>query len=391
LSGDAEALRKELLGAANRQPGRVERVEPVVKLDLETRGGNTSTRRLDPRPPPEPSPPVLVPSTSGGDATWTLPLEITIRLGQPGLKSSIVGSPASQPIVEKPQPAQRSELQAALAELAEAPTRPYYDEQADMEDQDRYYAGLPSDLNPAELFAALSRLVGAATDNVPRYAPARHLYPWIDLQPDLKIQSVYSGQQFEPEELIRDDFRMEQERAIRLSEIMVREATLSPEEVAAQLDELEAALPYNCEHVVCQSWFGKQEPMRGDLHHLFACESRCNSFRSNTPYYDFPDFMEAVRTECGKSEGERFEPESGKGKVARATLYFLLAYPGKINARFPVYDEERLRILLEWHRQFPVTPHEKHRNAAIFSRQDNRNPLVDYPEWADRIDFALSL
>lgn len=71
--------------------------------------------------------------------------------------------------------------------------------------------------------------------------------------------------------------------------------------------------------------------MRGDLHHLFACESDCNSFRGNTPYGDFPDFMEVVREACGKREQQRFEPASGKGPVARAVLYFLLRYPQQVS------------------------------------------------------------
>ena len=76
--------------------------------------------------------------------------------------------------------------------------------------------------------------------------------------------------------------------------------------------------------------------MRGDLHHLFTCESGCNSFRGNTPYCDFVDFEEAVRDACGKRETGGhvrligFEPEQGKGEVARATFYFLLRYPGEI-------------------------------------------------------------
>jgi endonuclease I len=86
--------------------------------------------------------------------------------------------------------------------------------------------------------------------------------------------------------------------------------------------ELEAALPFNCEHVVPQSWFRRREPMRGDLHHLFACEARCNSFRGNTPFGEFADFpeptatgpaLEVVRGECGKSEANGFEPVHGKG------------------------------------------------------------------------------
>ena len=73
----------------------------------------------------------------------------------------------------------------------------------------------------------------------------------------------------------------------------------------------------NCEHVVSQSWFGKQEPMRGDLHHLFACEPSCNSRRGNSSYIDFPDYTPEVKQSdvkegCGKAEKGKFEPEYGK-------------------------------------------------------------------------------
>lgn len=176
-----------------------------------------------------------------------------------------------------------------------------------------------------------------------------------------------------------------------MTEVILKEAALSPDDLAAEFDALEVALPYNCEHVVCQSWFSKKEPMRGDMHHLFACEAGCNSFSGNTPYFDFPDFLEVVRGECGKQEGEQFEPENGKGKVARATLYFLLCYPGKINSVMSIYNEDRLQTLPDWHKQFPVTEHEKHRDMAIFQRQGNRNPLIDYPEWVTQIYFRLGL
>jgi endonuclease G len=89
----------------------------------------------------------------------------------------------------------------------------------------------------------------------------------------------------------------------------------------AAVEELE---PFNCEHVVCQSWFDHAEPMRGDLHHLFTCERKCNSFRGNAPYTDFPNYLEVVRESCGKRETDTFEPAAGKGAVARATFYFLL-------------------------------------------------------------------
>jgi endonuclease I len=172
---------------------------------------------------------------------------------------------------------------------------------------------------------------------------------------------------------------------------MVRREAATSLSIEAQQNFLEANLPYNCEHVVPQSWFGKREPMRGDLHHLFACETECNGFRGNVPYFDFADFEEVIRDACGKLEATGFEPAAGKGPVARATLYFLLRYPGEINQSTKEYTVDRIQQMLQWHRRFKVGRYEQHRNAAIFEKQGNRNPLIDFPEWADDIDFARGL
>jgi endonuclease G, mitochondrial len=173
--------------------------------------------------------------------------------------------------------------------------------------------------------------------------------------------------------------------------MMMQTESLSPPQFQERIDLLERDFPYNCEHVVPQSWFDKAQPMRGDLHHLFACESKCNSFRGNNPYTDFPDFNEAIKSECGKLEGKKFEPGFGKGEVARATLYFLLRYPGLINNRNAEYQPQSLETLLDWHQNYPVTEHERHRNLAIYLKQGNRNPLIDFPDWAEKIDFQLGL
>jgi endonuclease I len=149
-------------------------------------------------------------------------------------------------------------------------------------------------------------------------------------------------------------------------------------------------LLYNCEHSVPQSFFGKKEPMRGDLHHLFTCESRCNSFRSNTPYFDFPDDDRALMQDCGRSEPGKFEPRAGKGAVARATMYFLLRYPGLIGDEARELHADRLPILLAWHEQNPVGEWERHRNAAIAEIQGNRNPFIDNPQWANTIPFQTA-
>jgi endonuclease G len=341
----------------------------------------------------QPPPAAIRPGEDPG-ATWTIPIQVTVRLAQPiltqpGQVRGMVTAPPSVAAAPAPAPQADVELASALAELADASTRVYYDEIQDACARDIYYAGIDPQLEPAELFGQLSTLLEATHAKQPRYKPAKHVYPWVDLHPDLKIRSIYSGLGFDPESLIHEDFAIDQERTRRANELLAREGMRDMGFLLEELDSLEAQLPYNCEHSVPQSWFGKQEPMRGDLHHLFACESRCNSFRGNQAYYDFADYMEVVRDDCGKREENRFEPSSfeGKGTVARATLYFLLRYPGLIAAAGGEFDAERLPVLLAWHKGSPPDEYELHRNMAIFAVQGNRNPLIDFPEWAEKIDF----
>ncbi|MBW3542890.1 MAG: endonuclease [Planctomycetes bacterium] len=402
----------------------------AILADLRSRPLNSGQREvrrqlLDGEPPHEdwrPNPQGLQPAAAGavlavpgavqtggagpvvtpdGRAVWTIPLLISVELG------GGAGLPPAEPGPPPPAPGGRDrrgegpdaggpspgddDLGRALDDLDRGESRPYYDADADRAERQQYYAALPEGLSPADKFDRLHELLEATHARTPPYKPRLHVYPWVDLQPNRMLRSIYSGQEFDPVELIQADFEIEQERLSRLSEFATREADVSPEALRAQEDLLEAALPFNCEHVVPQSWFNKREPMRGDLHHLFACESRCNSFRGNTPYFDFVDFGEAVRSECGKREGNRFEPEAGKGAAARATLYFLLRYPGLIDATSSEYTAERLDTLLAWHRQFGVTDYERHRNAAVFEKQGNRNPLIDFPAWGNDIDFKRGL
>jgi endonuclease G len=280
------------------------------------------------------------------------------------------------------------DVETALAELAQARDRDYYDADTDAAAADAYYTGVAP-----EQFAAL---VTRSHVRTPRYKPATELYPWVDVQASGKLCSLYTGHEYDPEELIRADLATAEARATELTSRLDAVAALGTaggqaELVGGMQAEVEAALPFNCEHVVPQSWFAKREPMRGDLHHLFACESRCNSFRGNTPFAEFEDFPEpaspspgpvvrVVRDECGKSEGNGFEPAQGKGAAARAVFYFLLRYPGEVQA-----DEmppQRQQMLLTWHEENPATEWERHRNAAIFERQGNRNPFIDHPALA---------
>jgi endonuclease G, mitochondrial len=359
------------------------------------------------------APPGYSPVAGPGTATWTIPLTVTAQLGPVQQGSVLQGAqavmptvaPAGMPVIVPAMPpapalspaikssATPPAMKEALAELARAAERPYYDASADKAARDAYYAlfTLPDD--KAAAHAALHELLERTHTNRPAYAPAKHLYPWVDLRHTRggnDIVSIYSGTAMDARALIETDFAIDEQRS------RMRAAVALPRPGAAEAmpvddDFLEATFPYNCEHVVPQSWFGKREPMRGDLHHLFACEMDCNSFRGNTPYFDFADFNEVIRNDCGKREPGKFEPGNGKGPVARATLYFLLRYPGLIDRTASEYQPDRIAILLAWHAADPVTEYERHRNAAIFEAQGNRNPLIDFPEWAGRVDFTRGL
>ncbi|MGW0583012.1 endonuclease [Streptomyces sp. NPDC002920] len=330
----------------------------------------------------------------------SIPLYVTVELGTPAYPGTptypVTGSrPAAAPTPPAaPVPGQsdaasavQKDVDAALLNRRLAEERPYYDRAADRDARDAYYADLDAGDGDA-LRRALTELLERTHSPRPRYKPMRLVYPWVDLREDGRLHSVYSGKDFSPEEFIQADAAVLQTRLARVQELLLHESTAGPAEFEAEFDALEEAMPFNCEHVVPQSWFAKLEPMRGDLHHLFACESGCNSFRGNFPYINFPGFQEAVRSACGMREDEGFEPEKGKGTVARATLYFLLRYPGLVGDAAREFPENRLPTLLAWHDADPVGEYERHRNAAVAEIQGNRNPLIDHPEWARRIDFG---
>lgn len=238
---------------------------------------------------------------------------------------------------------------ATLARLIE-----YYDATADGGARDAYYERVSDDGSPDSLFAQISELLRRTHDPQLPYAPSTYLYPWTDLHEDRLLRSIYSGKPAGGEN------------------------------------------PYlTAEQVVPQLWFRVEVPMRGDLHNQFAVDMYCNTYRGKTSFFaDFPDYpapdggaVEGERPDCGLLRGNAFEPFAGKGLVARAVLYFLLRYPGEISPR--ELPPDSVSMLLRWHREYPVTDYERHRNGVIQKSQGNRNPLVDHPEWAERITFAL--
>lgn len=268
----------------------------------------------------------------------------------------------------------------------------YYDAQKDKTLSTEYYKNI--DFDAADLFDKLNKLLNNTHKNKLEYKPSKYIYPDVDLQKSGNISSLYSGKEFTSQELILADEKIDTERRNKFLELSRNESLVSLEDYRNAINEIEESLPYNCEHVVPQSWFSKKSPMRGDLHHLFACESGCNSFRSNIPYFDFMDYEpqllpeEAIRQSCGKREENKFEPNFNQGVVARATLYYLLRYPKQISQK---YSANGLKTLIEWHNRYKVTDYEKRRNMKISQLQGNRNPLIDFPDLVDKIDFKKGI
>jgi len=156
-------------------------------------------------------------------------------------------------------------------------------------------------------------------------------------------------------------------------------------------------MPINAEHTVPQSFFGKNEPMRSDIHHLFPTYSNWNSERSNHPFGEITDsstdkWMYLSNSQSSvpgsnidrysESISSRFEPrEDQKGNTARAIFYFYTMYPTQAGAMSKVGD---INVFYQWHLQDPVDANEIARNNSIEQYQGNKNPYISHPEWIAR-------
>ena len=209
---------------------------------------------------------------------------------------------------------QQQWLTAKDHHLISIDSKPYYNGLEDAKKREEYYC----DRNIDKVCDLQELLTGTHSTHL-NYAPHQHVYPWVDLQENLQLKSLYSGDQINPLKVIEQDLRLHQK---------LQEGKLTVSD----------SLIYNCEHVVPQSWFKGSEPMRGDLHHLFACDPSCNRMRSNYPYFDFQSYdpelrINTIKTGCGMAEDQKFEPEYGKGIVARAVFYFSIRYKDVIDLK----------------------------------------------------------
>ncbi len=267
----------------------------------------------------------------------------------------------------------------------------YYNEKKDMHDQNHYYHSIEKRNSSNHLFLIYHELIKRTHKQQLPYFMSKdqYLYTWVDLHPDGSIRSIYSGIQNNPIHFIEEDFDMIQKKYQTFQQLL-HDHKYFKNLRHGKISKVDDELKFNTEHIVPLSWFSAKEPMKGDLHHLFACQPDCNIKRSNFPYADFSFYTpespeEKIQNECGITSNNGFEPEHGKGTIARAMLYFLLRYPNIINKTF--LNKIDYSLLLSWHQQFEVTLYEKHRNQAIYSIQGNRNPFIDFPELAQQLFF----
>ena len=322
-----------------------------------------------------------------GTVSWVVPISVTLGVGQLPAPQIDVSQTHSRTGRDAPeQPREDSDLRDAVQALEDTEGRVYYSKVKDDQARADYYPSLDG-LSKTAMYNTLSELLRDTHTTTLSYKKARlnHLYPWIDRREDSSrsLKGIYSNKTFDALELIRQEVQAERARERAIQERMRLESLDSVDE--AFLESLEAAHPFNCEHVVPQSWFAKRKQPKTDLHHLFTCEWGCNSFRGNRAYFDFD--TEAFRDDCGRIENSKFEPKRGKGAVARATLYFLLRYPGDIADSAKEMPKDRLERIIKWAKDDKVDRWERHRNAEIQKIQGNRNPLIDFPELVDKIDF----
>jgi endonuclease I len=164
---------------------------------------------------------------------------------------------------------------------------------------------------------------------------------------------------------------------------------------------------YSREHRVAKSWYDftglggsiTGVPEGNDIHSLELVQNDVNSSRSNNPFGEVTgnpwsnSYLEFI---IGKDYRDILvvEPmENRKGDVARAHFYMMLAYNGKygqnwgLDNMLTLSQSQEMQVLLDWHYNDPPDDFEKTRHEFVYEIQGNRNPLIDFPQLVDCMDF----
>jgi len=152
----------------------------------------------------------------------------------------------------------------------------------------------------------------------------------------------------------------------------------------------------NREHVWAKSHgnFDGVQPMDSDVHNLKPCDASVNIDKSNLDF-DMGGIQHPEATGCYYTD-HNWEPrDEDKGDVARIILYMDTRYQGENGEldliavdevdTYPYPEHGKLSTLLEWNMMDPPDAFERNRNNVIYSFQQNRNPFIDNPYFAELI------
>ena len=136
---------------------------------------------------------------------------------------------------------------------------------------------------------------------------------------------------------------------------------------------------WNREHVWPQSmgWF-KTSDAGSDLHHVRPETPSVNSSRGNKPF--------GVQT----NSSQYYPGDEAKGDVARIIFYLLTRYPESDNYSITNVCTS-MDLLLKWNMEDPVDDFERNRNEVTYGIQGNRNPFIDYANFANIIWGKIEL
>jgi endonuclease I len=174
---------------------------------------------------------------------------------------------------------------------------------------------------------------------------------------------------------------------------------------------------YNREHIIPQYFFTVggivQYPMYNDAHFVVPTDRYVNFRRDSFPIGKVgnnPTYISSNGSKLGPAlnsgyaagySNTVFEPiDEFKGDIARMYFYFVTRYENVITTwgnsygmffasppgnSTQIFTNAFKNILLTWHAQDPVSQREIARNNAIYLRQNNRNPFIDNPSYANTI------
>ena len=123
----------------------------------------------------------------------------------------------------------------------------------------------------------------------------------------------------------------------------------------------------------------KFKRMEADMHNLYPIWQGLVLYRNAHPFGEIPG--EDWRFDDCDFEwnGEKVEPRPiARGNIARAIFYMHAKYQLPITA-------DMLKVLKEWNREDPPSQQEKERNDRIEKLQGQRNPYIDNPSLADKL------